>query len=244
MWVASRPLQTYRNRNRFDGGTKLLTATTHKWDNQNLQNSFCGRRINSSDGSKTNNGSSEFGSANDQMKRILSSTSYLARSPAFTSQAPFSPARVDREQLSTTAIENNHNTQSNMSSFYYSNDETTAAPYTHPYMPNRIHAPKISPHWPSQCRATLQHIHNLYATITSVIESQWALEAGPAHQVRPGTSEADSAAQRILGLVEEIRKHPATIGLRRLTDMPQGMVDQIVEVSGVAKRYLLLRGMK
>ena len=92
-------------------------------------------------------------------------------------------------------------------------------------MPDRIVAPKISPHWPAQCRSTLQHIHNLYTTITKVIESQWALEAGPAHQVRPGNADADAAAQGILNLVEEIRKAPASIGLRRMTDMPQGMVD-------------------
>jgi hypothetical protein len=131
-----------------------------------------------------------------------------------------------------------------MSTFYYPNDETTSSPYTHPYMPNRLTAPKISAHWPTQCKSTLLHIHTLYTTITSVIESQWALEAGPAHQVRPGTQDADLAAQTILSTVEEMRRRPASVGLGRLTDMPQGMVDQVVEAVGVARRYLLLRGMK
>lgn len=169
------------------------------------------------------------------MKRVIQSSTYLARSPAFTHQAPFSSIRADEEQTHRSPT---------MASFYCSNDQTTPSPYAHPYMPERTKAPKISPHWPAQCRSTLQHIHKLYATITSVIESQWALEAGPAHQVRPGTTDADSAAKGILSLVEEMRRSPGSIGLRRLTDMPQGMVDQIVEATGVAKRYLLLRGMR
>jgi hypothetical protein len=44
--------------------------------------------------------------------------------------------------------------------------------------------------------------------------------------------------------VEEMRRRPASVGLGRLMDMPQGIVDQVVEAVGVAKRYLLLIGMK
>jgi hypothetical protein len=131
-----------------------------------------------------------------------------------------------------------------MASFYYSNDQTTAQPYTNPYMPEGVHTPKISSGWPTQCRSTLQNIHDLYKTITSVIETQWALEAGPAHQVRPGTAQADAAAQGILNLVDEIRRSPSSIGFRRLTDMPQEIVDHVVEATSVAKRYLMLRGIK
>lgn len=131
-----------------------------------------------------------------------------------------------------------------MTDYYYPNDETSTGQYTHPYMPTRLVAPKISAKWPSQCKDTLLQIHQLYTTVTSVIESQWALEAGPAHQVRPGTWEADAAAQGILNLVDGIRSNPASVGLRRMTDIPQDMVDQMVEAVGVAKRYLLLRGMK
>ena len=131
-----------------------------------------------------------------------------------------------------------------MTSFYYSNDQTTAAPYTHPYLPERIHTLDVSPRWPAKCRTAIKHIHELYTTITNIIETQWSLEAGPSHQVRPGTAEADGAAQAILTLVDEMRKTPGSIGLRRLTDMPQEMVDHVVEATNVAKRYLMLRGMR
>jgi hypothetical protein len=129
-----------------------------------------------------------------------------------------------------------------MPTHYYFNDETSITPYSHPYIPNRLQAPKILSHWPTQLKTTLLDIYNLYCTITSVIENQWALEAGPAHQVRPGTVEADVAAQGILKVVEEMQKSPRSVGLARLTDLPQVMVDQVVEAQGVAKRYLLLRG--
>jgi hypothetical protein len=134
-------------------------------------------------------------------------------------------------------------TSSSSSTYYYPSDETTPTPYTHPYIPTRLpSAPSIPSHLPSACRATLLAIHQNYTTITSVIESTWALESGPAHQVRPGTREADAAARQILEKVEEMRRRPGSVGLKRLTDMPQGTVDQVVEAVGVARRYLLLRG--